>query len=65
MNKTSDNTSQVISNLINEFFKSFEDDFDSPKAIEIIDKICTLVLQGESISLQDFEKIIGVLGLSV
>jgi cysteinyl-tRNA synthetase len=65
MNKTSDNTSQVISNLINEFFKSFEDDFDSPKAIEIIDKICTLVLQAESISLQDFEKIIGVLGLSV
>ena len=65
INKTSDNTSQVISNLINEFFKSFEDDFDSPKAIEIIDKICTLVLQGESIRLQDFEKIIGVLGLSI
>ena len=65
INKTSDNTSQVISNLINEFFTSFEDDFDSPKAIEIINKICTLVLQGESIRLQDFEKIIGVLGLSV
>jgi len=64
-NKTSDNTSSVISNLINEFLISFEDDFNSPKALEIIDKICTLVLQGEKISLQDFEKITGVLGLSV
>ena len=64
-NKTSDSTSQVISDLINEFFVSFEDDFDSPSALGIVDKICTLVLKGESINLQDFEKIIGVLGLSV
>ncbi|TSA18749.1 MAG: hypothetical protein D4R72_01495 [Nitrosopumilales archaeon] len=64
-NKTSNSTSQVISDLINEFFVSFEDDFDSPSALGIIDKICTLVLKGESINLQDFEKITGVLGLSV
>jgi len=64
-NKTSDNTSQAISGLVNEFFISFEDDFDSPKALEIVDKICTLVVQGESISSQDFEKITGVLGLSI
>ncbi len=64
-NKTSDSTSQVISDLINEFFVSFEDDFDSPSALDIVDKICTLVLKGENMNLQDFEKIICVLGLSV
>jgi cysteinyl-tRNA synthetase len=64
-NKTSDNTSPIISNLIDEFLVSFEDDFDSPQAIDVLDRICTLVLQGENITPQDFEKIIGVLGLSI
>ena len=64
-NKTSDSTSQVISNLINEFFISFEDDFNSSRALDIVDKICTLVLKGEKINPQDFEKITSVLGLSV
>ena len=64
-NKSSNNTSQVISDLINEFFVSFEDDFDSPRALGVVDKICTLVLNGENINLQDFGKIMDVLGLSV
>ena len=64
-NKVSGSTSQVISDLIHEFFLSFEDDFDSPRALGIVDKICTLVLKSEGISQQDFDKIIGVLGLSV
>ena len=63
-NKSSGNTSQVISDLIDDFFVSFEDDLDSPSALDKVDKICTMVLQGECISLQDFEKITGVLGLS-
>ncbi len=64
-NKISDDTSQAISNLIEEFFVSLDDDLNSPNALDKVDKICTLVLQGENISTQDFEKIIGVLGLSV
>jgi cysteinyl-tRNA synthetase len=63
-NMVSDNTSQTISDLIDEFFVSFENDFDSPRALDVVDKICTLVLRGEKISHHDFEKIISVLGLS-
>jgi cysteinyl-tRNA synthetase len=64
-NKTFDDTSQAISDLIGEFFISLDDDLNSPNALDKLDKICTLVLQGENIGTQDFEKIIGVLGLSV
>ncbi len=64
-NKTSSDTSQVISDLIEEFFISLDDDLNSPDALDKVDKICTLVLQSENISIQDFEKITAVLGLSI
>ncbi len=63
--KASGKTSTNVSNLIGEFFKCMEDDLDSPKALETFEKICTMVLENDSISTKDFERITDVLGLSV
>jgi len=62
---TSDQTSKNISNLMTRFFTSFEDDLNSPKALDAFDEICSAVLENDSISTTDFMKIISVLGLSI
>ena len=64
-NKKSLKSSSVISSLIEDFFKSLEDDLNSPKALEVFEKICDLSLKDETISEQDLEKIINILGLSL
>jgi len=62
---TSDHTSENISNLMTRFFTSFEDDLNSPKALDTLDEICSAVLENDNISTTDFMKIISVLGLSI
>ncbi|HSD05206.1 MAG TPA: class I tRNA ligase family protein [Nitrosopumilaceae archaeon] len=64
-NKTSDKTSADVSKLINEFLDALEDDLNSPKALQIFERICDVVLQSSNISTLDFEKISGTIGLSV
>ena len=64
-NKVSDKTSNDISSLMEEFFASLEDDLNSPKALDVFEKICILVLRNGSISTPDFKKITGILGLSI
>ena len=63
--KISDKTSKNISNLMTRFFTSFEDDLNSPKALDAFEEICSAVLENDSISTVDFMKIISVLGLSI
>jgi cysteinyl-tRNA synthetase len=64
-NKTSDDTSSKVSALINEFLAALDDDLNSPKALQAVEHICDLVLENNKISIEDFEKIINILGLSV
>ena len=64
-NKTSDKTSPNISTLIEEFFKSLDDDMNSPKALEILEEICTEVSKGNSIGTSEFGKIMNTIGMSV
>ena len=61
---TSNQTSKNICNLMTQFFTSFEDDLNSPKALDALDEICSAVLENDSISTADFMKITSVLGLS-
>ncbi len=64
-NTTSDDSSQNVSNLVEEFFLALDDDLNSPKALEQLDKICDLVQEGNKISKQHYEQITSILGLSV
>ena len=64
-NNVSDRTSNDISNLMEEFFASLEDDLNSSKALDVFEKICILGLRNGSISSPDFKKITDVLGLSI
>ncbi|VVC05113.1 Cysteine--tRNA ligase [uncultured archaeon] len=63
--KTSYETDGHLTNLIDEFFKSLDDDLDSPKAIEMFEKICTKVIDGGSICRNDFDHICRVLGIEL
>ena len=63
--KKSDRTSLGVSNLVDIFSKNLDDDLNSPKALETFEKICDLILGGESISEVDLVKIINILGLSL
>jgi cysteinyl-tRNA synthetase len=64
-NKKSDKTSPDISNFLNDFFNHLDDDLNSPKALEIFEKICDLALKDGSISKEDLDKITSILGLSL
>lgn len=64
-NKKSAKTSPDVSNLMKDFVKSLDDDLNSPKALEIFEKICDLSLRDSSISEDDLDKIIDILGLSL
>jgi cysteinyl-tRNA synthetase len=63
--KASGETDSQITKLIVDFFKSLDDDLNSPKAIEIFDEICTKVIKGNSISRNDFDHICQVLGIEL
>ena len=64
-NKKSDKTSPDVSSLMKDFIKSLDDDLNSPKALEIFEKICDLTIKDGSISEDDLDKIINILGLSL
>ena len=64
-NKKSNMTSPDISTLMKDFFKNLDDDLNSPKALEIFEKICDLALKDGNISEEDLDKIINIIGLSV
>jgi len=58
-----DKTSPDVSSLMKDFIKSLDDDLNSPKALEIFEKICDLTIKDDSISEDDLDKIINILGL--
>jgi len=64
-NKKSDKTLPDVSRLVNDFIKSLDDDLNSTRALEIFEKICDLALKDSSISTDDLDKIINILGLSL
>jgi len=64
-NKKSDETLPDISSLMKDFIQSLDDDLNSPRALEIFEKICDLALKDSSISKEDLDKIINILGLSL
>jgi len=64
-NKKSDKTSQDVSSLMKDFIQSLDDDLNSTRALEIFEKICDLALKDSSISEDDLDKIINILGLSL
>lgn len=63
--KTSDKTDSQLTRLIDDFFKSLDDDLDSPKALEIFENICTATINGNSLSGNDFDRICRVLGIKL
>jgi cysteinyl-tRNA synthetase len=64
-NKTSGKTSSTVHAVMNEFLVALDDDLNSPKALQAVERICDLVLQNNEIDSNDFEKIVNILGLSV
>ena len=61
--KTLENTDAQITKLIDDLFDSLDDDLNSPLAIEIFEDVCTKVINGSSISGNDFDRICQVLGI--
>jgi cysteinyl-tRNA synthetase len=64
-NMTSEKTDNQLAKLIDDFFKSLDDDLDSPQAIKIFENICTNVTHGSGISGNDFDRICHVLGIKL
>ncbi|HXV38881.1 MAG TPA: hypothetical protein VD699_04850, partial [Nitrosopumilaceae archaeon] len=64
-NKKSDRTSPDVYSLTKDFIQSLDDDLNSPKALEIFEKICDLSIKDGSISEDDLNEIIDILGLSL
>jgi len=61
--KTSDRSDKELVTLVESFFNSFNDDLNSPKALEILDKICTNVIDGSNLSVDNFVRVCRVLGI--
>ncbi|MGI0066180.1 MAG: class I tRNA ligase family protein [Nitrosotalea sp.] len=59
----SDTTHDVISHLIHDFVDSLNNDLDSPTALTTLEKICTEVKNGKSITLIDFNRMCKMLGI--
>jgi cysteinyl-tRNA synthetase len=61
----SDVTNGDIANLILEFINLLDDDLDSPRALEMVEKICLEVKNGKGINQTDFTRICNILGVLV
>ncbi|NHH97385.1 Cysteinyl-tRNA synthetase [Candidatus Nitrosotalea sp. FS] len=61
--RVSDTTHEDISILAHSFMESLDDDLDSPSALAKIEKICTEVKNGKSLSKIDFNRICKILGI--
>ncbi|TLX95067.1 MAG: hypothetical protein E6K91_04075 [Thaumarchaeota archaeon] len=63
--KASDRTDKEMTVLIENFFNSLNDDLNSQKALEILDKICSYVINGNNLGADDFVRICRVLGIKL
>jgi len=61
--RVSDKTHDDISNLIASFIQSLCNDLDTPKALEILEKICIEIKNGKEIDQNDFDRICKILGI--
>jgi cysteinyl-tRNA synthetase len=63
--KVLDKTHEDVTNLIQDFVQSLNDDLDSPKALQILEKICIEIKTGKEISHTDFIRICEILGIKI
>ena len=63
--KVGETTSDDVSKLCSNFFDFLDDDLDSSLAVNTLDKICNVVLNGGKISKEDFDRLTRVLGLVI
>ncbi len=63
--KASDMTDKEMMVLIENFFDSLNDDLNSPTALEILDKICTGMINGSNLSVDNFIRVCRVLGIEL
>ena len=63
--KVLDKTHEDVTNLIQDFVQSLNDDLDSPKALQILEKICIEIKTGKGISNTDFNRICEILGIKI
>jgi len=61
--RVTDKTDGDISTLISNFVQSLLDDLDTPKALEILEKICIEIKNGKKINKNDFNRICKILGI--
>ncbi|HEU5220944.1 MAG TPA: class I tRNA ligase family protein [Candidatus Nitrosotalea sp.] len=61
--RVSDTTHEDISILVHSFMESLDDDLDSPTALSKLEKICTEVKNGKSLSKIDFNCLCKILGI--
>ena len=61
--RVSDTTHEDVSILVHSFMESLDDDLDSPAALAKLEKICTEVKNGKSLSKIDFNRMCKVLGI--
>lgn len=63
--KASKKTDNHMAKLIDDFFKSLDDDLNSPVAIKIFEEICTGTISGSSLSESDFDRLCRILGIKL
>ncbi len=61
--RVSDTTHVDVSILVHGFMESLDDDLDSPTALGKLEKICTEVKNGKSLSKIDFNRLCKILGI--
>jgi len=61
--RVSDTTHADVSILVHGFMESLDDDLDSPTALGKLEKICTEVKNGKSLSKIDFNRLCKILGI--
>lgn len=61
--RVSDTTHADVSILVHGFMESLDDDLDSPTALAKLEKICTEVKNGKSLSTIDFNRLCKILGI--
>ena len=61
--RVSDTTHEDVSILVHSFMESLDDDLDSPAALANLEKICTEVKNGKSLSRIDFNRLCKIFGI--
>lgn len=63
--QTSGRTDNALSKLVEEFSAALDDDLDSPRALSVFEKICSMTISGSNLDARDFKRICDVLGLEI